>query len=91
MKKVIEMKIKSNKDLDSEKLVSKIKSIVDELNEEQCDEFDSDETLDNELDIDLDISDIVKNMYDKDYSLKDVMEITGLSAQEIGSILEDYD
>ena len=90
MKKVIEMKIKSNKDIDSEKLVSKIKSIVDEFNDDH-DEFDNDETFENELDIDSDISDIVKNMYEKDYSLKEVMEITGLNADEIASIIEDID
>ncbi len=90
MKKVIEMKIKADKGLDAQKFITKLKGIVDELNEEQ-DKFDEDDTLDNELDIDEDISDIVRKMYEKDYSLKEVMEITGLNAEEIASIIEDFD
>ncbi len=90
MKKVAEIKIKADKSLDAQKFVSKVKEIVDELNDEQ-DEFDQDDTFNNELDIDDDISNIVKNMYERDYSLKEVMEITGLSAEEIASIIEDMD
>ena len=90
MKKVAEIKIKSDKSLDAKKFISRVKEIVDELNEEY-DEFDQDDTFDNELDVDDDISSIVRNMYVRDYSLKEVMEITGLSAEEIGSILDDYD
>ena len=84
MKKIAEINIKADKSIDAKKFVSKVKEIVDDLN------YDQDE-YDNEIDIDEDLSNIVRNMYERDYSLKEVMEITGLSAEEIASIIEDID
>ena len=86
MKKVVEMKIKADKSLDAKRFISKVQDIVDELNNEDIDEFDEDEisNLDN-------IEEIVKKMYEKDYSLKEVMDITRLSANEIASIIEEID
>ena len=82
MKKIVEMKIKTD-DIDAKKFASKIKDIVDELNEE---------TIDDLEDINYDdIKDIVINMYEKGYSLKEVMEITNLSASKIASIIEEID
>ena len=86
MKKVVEMKIKADKSLAAKKFISKVQDIVDELNNEDIDEFDEDEISNLE-----DIEEIVKKMYEKDYSLKEVMEITGLTANEIATIIEDID
>ena len=77
MKKIVVMKIKAD-DIDAKKFIDKVQDIVDELNEE--------ESIKND-----DIEEIVKNMYEKNYSLKEVMEITGLSANDIASIIEDFD
>lgn len=76
MKKIVEMKIKAD-DIDAKKFIDKVQDIVDELNEE--------ESIKND-----DIEEIVKKMYEKNYSLKEVMEITCLSANEIASIIEEY-
>ncbi len=79
MKKVAEINIKTNKSLDSEKIASKVKEIVEDFNNEDTQEFQND------------LEDVVINMYEKDYSLKEIIEITGLDAAQIASIIYDYE
>ncbi len=79
MKKVAEINIKTNKKIDGEKIASKVKEIVDDFNNEDTEEFQND------------LEDVVINMYEKDYSLKEIIEITGLDAAQIASIIYDYE
>ena len=79
MKKVAEINIKTNKSIDSEKIASKVKEIVEDFNNEDTQEFQND------------LEDVVINMYEKDYSLKEIIEITGLDAAQIASIIYDYE
>ena len=79
MKKVAEINIKTNKSIDSKKIASKVKEIVDDFNNEDTEEFQND------------LEDVVINMYEKDYSLKEIIEITGLDAAQIASIIYDYE
>ncbi len=79
MKKVAEINIKTNKSIDSEKIASRVKEIVDDYNSEDTEEFQND------------LEDVVINMYEKDYSLKEIIEITGLDATQIASIIYDYE
>ena len=79
MKKVAEINIKTNKNIDSEKIASKVKEIVEDFNNEDTQEFQND------------LEDVVINMYEKDYSLKEIIEITGLDAAQIASIIYDYE
>ena len=81
MKKVAEINIKADKSVDAKEFVSKVKEIVQDLNEDIIEE--------NEYQNDL--SDVVINMYEKNYSLKEIVEITNLSISEIASIIEDFD
>ncbi len=81
MKKVAEINIKADKSVDAKEFVSKVKEIVQDLNED----------IIEEKDYQNDLSDVVINMYEKNYSLKEIVEITNLSIAEIASIIEDYD
>ncbi len=81
MKKVAEINIKADKSVDAKEFVSKVKEIVQDLNEDIIEENDYQN----------DLSDVVINMYEKNYSLKEIVEITNLSIAEIASIIEDYD
>ena len=81
MKKVAEINIKADKSVDAKEFVSKVKEIVQDLNEDIIEENDYQN----------DLSDIVINMYEKNYSLKEIVEITNLSISEIASIIEDFD
>ena len=81
MKKVAEINIKADKSVDAKEFVSKVKEIVQDLNEDIIEENDYQN----------DLSDIVINMYEKNYSLKEIVEITNLSITEIASIIEDFD
>jgi hypothetical protein len=81
MKKVAEIKIKADKSVDAKEFVSKVKEIVNDLNEDIIEENDYQN----------DLSDVVINMYEKNYSLKEIVEITNLSISEIASIIEDFD
>ncbi len=81
MKKVAEINIKADKSVDAKEFVSKVKEIVNDLNEDIMEENDYKN----------DLSDVVINMYEKNYSLKEIVEITNLSISEIASIIEDFD
>lgn len=81
MKKVAEINIKADKSVDAKEFVSKVKEIVNNLNEDIIEENDYQN----------DLSDVVINMYEKNYSLKEIVEITNLSISEIASIIEDFD
>ena len=81
MKKVAEINIKTDKSVDAKEFVSKVKEIVQDLNEDINEEDDYQNVL----------SDVVINMYEKNYSLKEIVEITNLSISEIASIIEDFD
>ena len=81
MKKVVEINIKADKSVDAKEFVSKVKEIVQDLNEDIIEENDYQN----------DLSDVVINMYEKNYSLKEIVEITNLSISEIASIIEDFD
>ncbi len=81
MKKVAEINIKADKSVDAKEFVSKVKEIVQDLNEDIIEENDYQN----------DLSDVVINMYEKKYSLKEIVEITNLSISEIASIIEDFD
>ncbi len=81
MKKVAEINIKADKSVDAKEFVSKVKEIVQDLNEDIIEENDYQN----------DLSDVVINMYEKNYSLKEIVEITNLSISEIASIIEDFD
>ena len=81
MKKVAEINIKADKSVDAKEFVSKVKEIVNDLNED----------ITEENDYKNDLSDVVINMYEKNYSLKEIVEITNLSISEIASIIEDFD
>lgn len=81
MKKVAEINIKADKSVDAKEFVSKVKEIVNDLNEDIIEENDYKN----------DLSDVVINMYEKNYSLKEIVEITNLSISEIASIIEDFD
>ena len=81
MKKVAEINIKADKSVDAKEFVSKVKEIVNDLNEDIIEENDYQN----------DLSDVVINMYEKNYSLKEIVEITNLSISEIASIIEDFD
>ena len=81
MKKVAEINIKADKSVDVKEFVSKVKEIVQDLNEDVI----------VENDYQNDLCDVVINMYEKDYSLKEIIEITGLDAAQIASIIYDYE
>ena len=81
MKKVAEINIKADKSVDVKEFVSKVKEIVNDLNEDIIEENDYQN----------DLSDVVINMYEKNYYLKEIVEITNLSISEIASIIEDFD
>ena len=81
MKKVAEINIKADKSVDAKEFVNKVKEIVNDLNEDIVEENDYQN----------DLSDVVINMYEKNYSLKEIVEITNLSISEIASIIEDFD
>lgn len=81
MKKVAKINIKADKSVDAKEFVSKVKEIVQDLNEDIIEENDYQN----------DLSDVVINMYEKNYSLKEIVEITNLSISEIASIIEDFD